>query len=237
MSISDRTMNVDVAVAQAARATDSHLWSRLLAAVLVALGPAAVAVLRFILPYSTTDDSAHTVAAVYAAPGRQSAVLWLSLIAILTLVPAALWVASLTRSRAPRMTIAALILLIPGYLSMGYLASIDLQLWAGAAEGVDIPTMIRLSESVHPTTVIGTGVFVLGHVLGTVLLGIAIWRSNAAPRWAALLVIASQPLHLSAVILSSPTLDLVGWGMQAAGFAIVAAVWLPHSAPHSDHRS
>jgi hypothetical protein len=60
-------------------------------------------------------------------------------------------------------------------------------------------------------------------VLGTVLLGLAMWASPAVPRWAAILTIISQPLHFAAaVILVNHPLDLAAWTMQAVGFAAVA---------------
>ncbi len=63
------------------------------------------------------------------------------------------------------------------------------------------------------------------HVIGTILLGIAMWRSRAVPAWAALITIVSQPLHfIAAVILASHALDLVAWGLNAVGFAVAAIV-------------
>jgi hypothetical protein len=54
------------------------------------------------------------------------------------------------------------------------------------------------------------------------LLGIALWRTRAVARWAAVAVIASQPIHFfAAVIVPNHTIDLIGWGLQAAGFAAV----------------
>lgn len=223
-------MSAGVAVVGTTRPTDQRRRTRLLAAVLLPVGPAAIAVLRLILPYGTTDGSEAMVTAVQAAPGRHSVVLWLGLAAILTLVPAAVWVGRLTRRHAPRLTAAALILLVPGYLSLGWLMGSDVLLWSGATAGVDVATMARLVEATHPTTAIAAIVFVIGHVIGTVLLGIAMWISRAVPRWAAVLTIVSQPLHfVAAVIVGSPTLDLAAWGMQAIGFAVaaVAIVRLP----------
>lgn len=51
-----------------------------------AAGPLAIAVLRVILPYDTTDDAAATAAKVAAAPAVESAVLWLTYLALLTLL-------------------------------------------------------------------------------------------------------------------------------------------------------
>ena len=48
------------------------------------------------------------------------------------------------------------------------------------------------------------------------------------PRWAAIAVVVSQPLHfVAAVVLSSHVLDAVAWGLTALGFAVVVAVARP----------
>ena len=90
-------------------------------ALLLPVGPAAIAVLRLILPYYTESDSAGMVAAVNADPGRESAVLWLAYIGILTLVPGLFAAARVCRDAAPRLTTWALALAVPGYLSLGML--------------------------------------------------------------------------------------------------------------------
>jgi hypothetical protein len=197
--------------------------SRWLAAALIPIGPAAVAVLRYVLPYDTVDNSATVVAKVLAAPDRQSLVLWLGFIAILTLVPGALCVGRLARPGTPRLTTTALLLLIPGYLALPWLGASDLLVWMGARAGVDPAVLTRLLDTTHPTSDVAGLFFVAGHVLGTILLGLALWLSRAVPRWAAVLVMGSQPVHfVAAVVIVSHPLDLVGWGMQAVGFACCA---------------
>ncbi|MEV6108667.1 DUF4386 family protein [Streptomyces sp. NPDC051940] len=205
---------------------DLRRASRWLAAALIPLGPAAVAVLRYALPYFTADDSAATVREAAAHEGRQSLVLWCGYAAVLTLVPAVLWVGRLTRRRAPRLTAAALLLLVPGYLSLGWMAGADALLWSGARADLPQDAFVRLYDAVHPTTDIAVIVFVLGHLVGTVLLGIALWRTRAVPRWAAVLVVGCQPLHLASVVAGVPALDLFAWGLNAAGFAAASAAVL-----------
>jgi hypothetical protein len=65
--------------------------------------------------------------------------------------------------------------------------------------------------------------FVFGHLIGTIILGLALWRSCTVPSWAALLLAVSQPIHLASVLLGNRPLDLVGWAGTAVGFA--AAGW------------
>ena len=207
-----------------ATGTDIRRSSRWFAALLLPVGPAAIAVLRYVLPYDTVDDSATMTSKVIAEPGRMSLVLWTGLVGVLTLVPAAMFVGRLTRRRAPRLTVAALLLLVPGYLVLPWLGSGDLLLWSGAEAGVDPGVIASLYDTSHPTVEVAGTVFVMGHVVGTVLLGTAMWRARVVARWAAVLTIVSQPLHaIAAVVLANHTLDLAAWGMQAVGFA--AAGW------------
>ncbi len=203
---------------------DLRPHTRWLAALLIPVGPAAVAVLRYVLPYSTVDEPATIVGKVIADPASQSLVLWMAFVAALTIVPGVLWVGRLTRRGAPRLTAAAMLLMVPGYLALGWLCAGDALLLAGARSGIGEATLTSLFGTLHPTIAIAEVMFVIGHVIGTVLLGIAMWRSHAVPRWAAVAVAISQPLHfVAAIIVASPELDLAAWGMNAVGFAAASA--------------
>lgn len=195
-------------------------WMHVLAAVLLPVGPAAVALLRFALPYFTVDEPAGMAAGVAANLGRQSLVLWLGLVAAMTLPPAVVWIGRLTYRGAPRLTVAALALAVPGYLALGVIMASDLLLSAGVNNGLDPQTVAGLVSNSHPTMAVAEIVFVLGHLVGTVLLGAALWRTGVVPLWAAVLTTFSQPLHLvAAIFLLSRPLDLVAWMMTAIGFA------------------
>ncbi|HUG85031.1 MAG TPA: hypothetical protein VMM13_10725 [Euzebya sp.] len=205
------------------RSADLRRRTRWLAALIMPIGPTAVAVLRFQLPYFTADGGADVAASVIVDTGGQSLVLWMGLVAIMTLVPGVLWVGRLTRRHHPRLTATAMLMLVPGYLSLSWLIAQDILLWTGAREGIDAVALGGMYETWHPTSVIAAGLFVLGHVIGTVILGIALWRSRTVPRVAAAMTAVSQPLHfIAAVVLVSPGLDLVAWGMNAVGFAAAA---------------
>ena len=203
------------------RADVRPLW-RWTAAVILPIGPAAVALLRFLLPYNTTDDTSTIVNRIVDNLNRSSVVIWLAYVAILTLVPGVYFVGRLTRRGTPWLTGIALFLMIPGYLSLPWTASSDVFTWSAGTAGLDPASISKVAEVTHGSTDLAGLVFVVGHVLGTVLLGIAMWRAHVGPRWAAIAVAVSQPIHfVAAVIVSSHSLDLVGWGLQAAGFAAV----------------
>ncbi len=201
--------------------------SRWFAALILPVGPAAIALLRYVLPYDTVDDMSTITNKIVNNLDRGSLVVWLGFIGILTLVPGVYVVGRLTRRRAPWLTTVALLLVVPGYLALPWLASSDVFLWSAGTAGLDPAAITRAVEATHPTMDIAGFVFVAGHVIGTVLLGIAMWRSHLGPRWAAVAVAISQPLHaIAAIVLASHTLDLAAWGLQAAGFAAVGWVIL-----------
>ncbi len=202
---------------------DLRRATRIFAALIVPLGPALVAALRYVLPYQTNDEASAAVRAVAADPDRQSVVVWLGFLAMLALLPGVLFVARVARRHAPRLTAAAILLLVPGYTAFGLLVAGDAATWYGATHGLPESAVIDLYNGAHPVILVSTGVFVVGHVLGTVLLGIALLRGNAVPAAAAWLVIVAQPLHfVAAIVVGSHELDLVAWGANAVGFAAVS---------------
>jgi hypothetical protein len=68
------------------------------------------------------------------------------------------------------------------------------------------------------------GIFVLGNLLGTIQIGLALWRARVVPTVVAIGLAVSQPIHLASVLPDNRPLDLVGWGLTAVGFA--AAGWV-----------
>ena len=214
------------AVATAGRTSTSPATDRaaaLVLAVLMPVGPALVAVLRGLLPAFTAGDSRQMAAAVAASPGRESAVLWLGYLATLMLVPGVIAAAGLARKGAPRLAAWAVTLLVPGYLSMGALLTGDAVLWAGQSAGLPTATTAALYDHLHPSIDLAVGVFVVGHVAGTVLLGLALLRSRAIPAPFAWVLTVSQPLHFAAfVVFGIQTLDVVAWTLTAVGMAAAA---------------
>ena len=96
----------------------------------------------------------------------------------------------------------------------------------GAARiGVSPAATGRLLDSIGAIPAIGlaTDLFVVGHILGLVLLGVALWRGRVLPAWAALMIAISQVLHfVFAVIVPVHALDGLAWGLTAVGFAAAA---------------
>jgi hypothetical protein len=191
----------------------------------IVLGPLSIAILRGILPYGGSDAAATITAKVAAHQTAETAVLWLTLVAMLTLVPGVIAVGLLAARHARRLGVAAMVLAVVGFSSLWAVAAIDFTAVAATQAGIDHGTTAKLLDQLNanPVLVVGTIGFVLGHVVGMILLGVALLRGRTVPAWAAWALIVSQPLHVVfAVIVPSPALDAAGWGLTTVGFAAAA---------------
>jgi hypothetical protein len=197
---------------------------------LAAAGPMTVALLRFVLPYYTASDNREAAVDVGAHPGTESLVLWLGLIATLTLVPGLYAIRD--RMPAGRLRATGFALAVIGYLCLPGPLGIDLLLWVGTDQGLPAGSVADLADGVHPAALVATGLFIPTHIVGIVLIGILALRNNLLPPAVAWLLIGSQPLHLAAVILGMPTLDLLAWSSTALGMA-----WLAATLPQRDQES
>ena len=186
-----------------------------------AIGPLAVAALRLVLPYYTASGNREAAADVAAHPGTESLVLWLGLIAGLTLVPGLYAIRD--RMPAGRLRTTGFTLATIGYLCLPGLLAVDLLLWVGTDRGLSSTTVAGLADGVHPAALVAMGLFVPTHIVGIVLIGVLALRSAQLPRSVASLLIVSQPLHLASIILGLPALDLVAWSLTALGMAWLAA--------------
>jgi hypothetical protein len=215
---------MNAVVEQAVRPrTDLRHASRVLAAVVLPIGPLAVAVLRYILPYTTADDSSDAVRLVAAHQTAQSAVVWLGFVACLTLIPGVIFAGRVVGRAAPRLAAVATVLMVLGYISLSWLTVGDAYLLYGVRHHLSADVLTGMYDGVHPAASVAAGLFVLGHVLGTILLGVAMLRGRVVPLWAAVCTIIAQPIHfVAAVIVPSHPLDLLGWGLNAVGFAALS---------------
>jgi len=210
-------------------------WRWLLAMAAVPV-PIFVAVFRYLLPYSDGDAPREIFAKMVAATWYQNAVLWLGIPVVLCGFAGALAVAWLIRRRTPVLTTIAMTLAVPGYLALFAGGSYgDMLAYVTATvPGLDFQTAFQLGfamESSRQSTALGL-IFVAGHLFGTILLGIALWRAQVAPTWLAIGLTVSQPIHLASVLTGSRPLDLVGWGLTAVGFTWAA--WRLAKLPNDD---
>lgn len=199
------------------------VWRTLLA---VAGPPLAiyVAAARFLLPHEMSDSSEVIFDKLVAHPGFIMATAWIGLVLAPTCIAGVVAVGWLIRRRVPILTTIGLILAVVGYscLAIGNSFGELSTALVGSHPEVDRATAYALGSGLElgPVSNLTGTLFVFGHLIGTTILGLALWRSRAVPSWAALLLAVSQPIHLASVLLDNRPLDLVGWGGTAVGFAV-----------------
>ncbi|MFI5954341.1 hypothetical protein [Cryptosporangium sp. NPDC051539] len=148
------------------------------ALVCLAVGSVGQLVQFLVSPVSSAGTAADNVAAAAAAPGRMEAAAWLDL-TILFFVPVVVLLGYFAGARTTKLgwvaTLIAVATTLPG---VAYVLAPDPMYLAGIpASGIQAYTEQGVVSA-------STLLFLVGHVLGLVLLGIALWRAGRLPRWA-----------------------------------------------------
>jgi hypothetical protein len=191
----------------------------------IVLGPLSIAVLRAILPYNSADDAATIAAKVAEHQTAQAVTLWLTLISMATLVPGVIAVGLFAMRHARVLGTWGMALAVAGFSLLWATTTVDFAALSGAQSqiGVDATATLLDNLNASPALLLATAVFVLGHIVGTVLIGVAMLRGRTIPAWAAWMLIVSQPMHLVfAVIVPNRVLDAGAWGLTTIGFAAAA---------------
>ena len=206
------------------RRRDTRTVRRVVAAIVLPLGPLAVALLRLVVPSFTTDTPLDAITRTAAAPGRADAVDWLSLVLVFTLIPAVLAAGRLTQRRAPVLTLLGVGLSVPAFAALLFSAGDPMvRALSSGVVAPDAAAKVLDAFNAEPPIAIAGVVFVVGHILGLILIGVALLRARVVPALVAVGVIVSQPLHFAAaVIVGSPVLDAFAWGLAALGFGWAA---------------
>jgi len=209
-------------IPRARRVRDVRSFQRYAAAIILPIPPTCVAIGRL---FQTDDsDTRRTLDLIAANPDRQFTFALLGFIGILTVVPAFLAAAGLSRRRRPVLTTIALTVNLAGYLGAFAMAAIDNLYLIGAllpADQRDVAAIMidKMWSSGIPG--VSTNLFVLGHVLGAILMGLALRGSIATIGWLAMLL--TTPMHVLAfVVLQMPALDLAAWLLMTLAFVCCA---------------
>jgi hypothetical protein len=217
---------------QVARSTGADRAARTLLALCLIGGPLAGVVVRAVVPASSTASAARTISD-YAAHQGATRTLLIADAFLFLLVPAALAAAGLAWRRAPVLALTAAAASLVGWMAIMLLIAQDAlaavagrPVYAGARA-----TAITDSWSSETLVSIWIAAFIVGHIVGTVLLGAALWRARAVPRWAAIGIALSMPLHLLTVLTDFRAGDVAAWVLLLAGFGTCARVILTASDP------
>jgi hypothetical protein len=138
----------------------------------------------------TAPTVASTTAAVAQQPGLWFAAGALELLSALLLVVGAVAVVSLARSRGRVLTgIGATLLRIVAVVSTGHTIGYYGTYAAYADSGLDADSLARLNGTTDALGGIAIGLFMLGMLLGPVLLTVGLRRAGAVPIWVPVLAV------------------------------------------------
>jgi hypothetical protein len=204
---------------------DVRRFRRIVAAVILLIPATTVAIGRLFV----TDDSDTRKALdlVAADPGRQFALTLLSFFAILTFVPAFLAAGRLAKRRRPVLTMIALGVNLVAYVSAWAFPALNNMYFAGAklpVEQRDGAAALIDAMWAHGFLSITAMLMVIGHVSGAILMGLALRGSIPTAGWVAMIL--SQPAHMAFVVVPSPLIDALAWGLMALALAFCAVAVL-----------
>jgi hypothetical protein len=210
------------ALTRTRRLHDVRKFRRIVAAVVLIIPSTCIAIGRLLL----TDDSdtRRTLDLIAADPDRQLAFAVLGWVAGITVVPAFLAAGRLARRRRPVLTTLAVVVNLVAFLGGSAMAVLDVLYLAGAgvpaAQRDGAAAMIDAFWSVGLSG-ISTLLFVIGHVLGAILMGLALRGSIHPIGWIAMLL--TQPGHVFAfVVLPNHVTDALAWSLMTVAFAFCA---------------
>ena len=163
-----------------------HFW-RVLLAVVAPLPMLFMGVKYVLSPDDGGEPFERTLALFRANPGRLDLLEWLQVPFFALLVPATFAVVLVSRRGAPRLTTAGALVAVGGLCAgFGILPGVPQLAHVTITQGLDPVAMGRLQAALEndPLVLVGGLLFILGVTVGLLLLGIALWRSGAAPAWA-----------------------------------------------------
>ena len=203
-------------------ARDVRRFRRVVAAMVLVIPSTCIAIGRLFL----TDDSntRQALDLIAADPQRQFSFAALGWIAGITVVPAFLAAGRLARGRRPVLATVALGVNLAAYLGGSALAALDVLYLAGARLPVEqrggAAALIEGFWSIGISGV-STGLFVIGHVVGAILMGLALRGSIHPVGWIAMLL--TQPGHVFAfVVMPNHLTDALAWGLMTVAFGCCA---------------
>jgi hypothetical protein len=165
----------------------------------------------------TTARGALEISAAH--PLADTILTCVAMLGCLLLIPAVLGAMNLMRETAAGLSLVSGVLMIAGYVCYFALLFQGLDSVAlarhGGATADNIAVQDHLSDTVVFVAVALT--FVVGNIIGTFLLGLALLRSREVTRWAAYAVLAWPVLH----IVGGTWGEVLGAGLQTVGLAVV----------------
>ncbi|WP_067172542.1 hypothetical protein [Microtetraspora niveoalba] len=169
----------------------------------------------------STGAEALALAAAHPALNRLSAVA--AMLGSLLMVPAVLGVRRLVADRSRKLGFAGAVLTGAGYIcyfGIAFSGNVAVAMAEHPGPAAEYAAVLDSSQS-DPSTLWVFLLFVLGNMVGTLLLALALLRSRAVPFWAGAAVVAWPVLHVIGLVAGSEWFEVAGAVLEGVGFAVV----------------
>ena len=187
-------------------------------AICLVVGPSGDLIWSLVSPVGEAAPAEDSVRAILAHPGAAQAALWVDL-AIILLIPAALVAGRVLQASVRPLAGVGTVLLFLGSLLFSYSLGNDAVLLAASQTGgAATAQAYAASGVVSSATVLAIAL----QFVGVVLLGVGALRSRLIPAWAAVLLIAWNPVQVIGTAAGIPAVETVGDVMLLAAYAAVA---------------
>jgi hypothetical protein len=207
-------------------ARDVRAVRRSTTAACMVIAPLALAIIRGLIPYfNSAPTGAGQVAAYTAHPGVYPVIAVSGIVAVVTVGAAMQGVGRLIQGRTPRLALVAVPLAAIGWIMVAALLMVDAAAYELAGSGIGTAAggalIDRLDNDLF--TSLALTIFINGHLLGTLLLGVGLLLSSRVPWWAGLAVIVGDVLHpVAFLVLHIQALDALAYLVVAVGMAAAA---------------
>ncbi|MDQ7911302.1 hypothetical protein RB614_43110 [Phytohabitans sp. ZYX-F-186] len=165
---------------------DVRAFWRVLLAVIAPLPMIGMGLNYILSPVDGGTSFARTAEAYADHLDRVEVTQYLGIPFLVLLIPATFAVVWVSRRGAPRLTTAGALLALTGQLA-GFPLNQggDLLAYTAVKNGLDVAATAKLQDALEaqPAAALGGLLFIVGIVFGSLLLGLALWRSKAAPAW------------------------------------------------------
>lgn len=215
------------------------IW-RVVAALVITLGPLSIVVVRAIMPYWTTDSPESIVSQSLAHPGIMNLMVWSGIICAPALLISVLAIAYVARRGSPLLATIGGGLGFIGWSMGAATVNADYLVSQLGASGFDQRTITDIGNALQNSAFAAVAgiIWLIGHILGMVLTGVALGRAKIINWWVAAALMVSQPFHfIAAVVIPSRLLDVtLGWGMTTVASVFVSIAILRMSNDEWDLR-
>jgi len=202
---------------------DGRTSRRWVTAGCMVIAPIAFAIIRAVIPYSNSPSEALTAYSGHA--GAYTLLAAAEVVAVLTMGFAMLGLGRLIQGRAPLLALIGTPVAVLGWFMVAVLGTLDSVTHEMTQAGIAGETGASLLTRINANSEIGLffGLFLAGHLVGTLLLGVGLLVSRSVPAWAGIAVIAGDVLHpVAFVVLQSHALDALAYLILGAGMMMAA---------------